>query len=117
MRAARASGSPRAVSLIVFAMTPAMAALSLLGIPFSLAVVHAALTPGATAVARPGLQLVIEFRARRRIAVRQIETPDNQPADRRFDVAAVHVIRIPGQTAAGLYRLGAACQDRHPVPA
>jgi hypothetical protein len=62
-------------------------------------------------------QLVIEFWARRRIAVRQVEASDNQVADRGLDVAAVHVIGIPGPTAAGLDRLGAARQDRHAIPA
>ena len=62
-------------------------------------------------------QLVIEFRARRRIAVRQIEASDDQAADRRFDVAAVRVVGIARQAAAGLHRLGAAGEDRHAVPA
>jgi hypothetical protein len=34
-------------------------------------------------------QLVIEFRARRRIAVRQIQASDEQAADGRLDVAAM----------------------------
>jgi hypothetical protein len=41
-------------------------------------------------------QLVIEFRARRRIAVRQIQASDEQAADGRLDVAAMRIIRSPG---------------------
>ena len=62
-------------------------------------------------------QLVIEFRARRRIAVRQIEASDKHAADRGFDVTAVRIVGIAGQTAAGLHRLGPAGEDRHAVPA
>jgi hypothetical protein len=62
-------------------------------------------------------QLVIEFRARRRIAVRQIEATDDQAADRRFDVPAVRIVGIARQAAAGLLRLGAPGEDRHAVPA
>ena len=61
-------------------------------------------------------QLVIEFRARRRIAVRQIETSDDQAIDRRFDVAAVRIIGIARQTAADQRRLPGTLQDRYPVP-
>jgi hypothetical protein len=38
------------------------------------------------------VQLVIEFRARRRIAVRQIQASDDQAADGRLDVAAMRII-------------------------
>ncbi|MGA7263259.1 MAG: hypothetical protein WBX30_20530 [Stellaceae bacterium] len=55
IRAAKASGSPRAVSLIVFAMIRSTVALSPADIPLSLAVVHAALTPQANRRADPGL--------------------------------------------------------------
>ena len=62
-------------------------------------------------------QLVIELGTGRRVAVRQIEAADNDPVDRRFDVAAVRIVRIAGQAAAGFHRLGAACEDRDAVPA
>ena len=39
-------------------------------------------------------QLVIEFRSRRRIAVGQIQAPENRAVDRRLDVAAMGVGRI-----------------------
>jgi hypothetical protein len=61
-------------------------------------------------------QLVIEFRARRRIAVRQIETSDDQAIDFRFDIAAVRIIGIARQTAADQRRLAGSLQDRYPVP-
>jgi hypothetical protein len=38
------------------------------------------------------VQLVIEFRARRRIAVRQIQASDDQAADGRLDGAAMRII-------------------------
>ena len=37
--------------------------------------------------------------------------------DRRFDVAAVRIVGIAGQAAAGFHRLGATGEDRHAVPA
>jgi hypothetical protein len=61
-------------------------------------------------------QLVIEFRARRRVAVRQIEASHDQAIGRRFDVAAVYVVWIARQAAADQRRLAGALQDRHPVP-
>ena len=62
-------------------------------------------------------QLVVELRAGRRVAVRQVEAADQHPVHRRLDVAAVGVVGIAGEAAAGLVRLGAARQDGDAVPA
>ena len=64
----------------------------------------------------PG-ELVIELRPRPRIAVGQIEVADQQAADRRLDVAALHVLGIAGQAAAGFDRLADAAEDGDSVPA
>ena len=64
----------------------------------------------------PG-ELVIEFRSRPRIAVGQIEIADQQTANRRLNVAALHILGITGQAAAGLHRLADAAEDCDPVPA
>ena len=53
-------------------------------------------------------QLVIEFRARCRIAVRHVETSDDQAIDLRFDIAAVRVVGIARQAAADQRRLAGA---------
>jgi hypothetical protein len=63
------------------------------------------------------VQLVIEFRAGSRIAVGQIEASDKEATDRRFNIAAVGIVPIAGQTAAGLDRRGAPREDRDAVPA
>ena len=59
-------------------------------------------------------QLIVEFRARRRIAVRQIQASDEQAADGRLDVAAMRIIRSPG----GLRRVstGSAPRARTATP-
>ena len=62
-------------------------------------------------------QLVVELRAGRRVAVRQVQAADQHAADVGFDVAAVHVLRIAGQAAARLHGLSAAAQDGDAVPA
>ena len=46
----------------------------------------------------PG-QLVVEFRSRRRIAVRQIDAGHTGAGDRCLDIARLFVIRIAGQAA------------------
>ena len=56
-------------------------------------------------------QLVIELRTRRGVAVRQVQTADEQTAHVRLDVADVHVIRITGQRAPDFRRLAAARED------
>src|SRR4051794_20260954 len=62
-------------------------------------------------------QLVIELRSRSGIAVWQIEASDDHAVDRRFDVAAVRIVRIARQAPADFHRLGGPRQDRHAVPA
>ena len=42
---------------------------------------------------------------RRGVAVRQVKTSDQDPMHRRLDVAAVTVVRLSGETTAGLLRL------------
>ena len=41
----------------------------------------------------PG-ELVVEFRAGRRIAVRQVQAPDGDAGDSRFDIAAVEILWV-----------------------
>ena len=62
-------------------------------------------------------QLVVEFRAGRRIAVGQIEAADQHAVHRRLDIAAVRVIRIARQAAPGLDRVGTSREDGDAVPA
>ena len=62
-------------------------------------------------------QLVVELRAGRRIAVRQVEATDEHAVDRRFDISAVHVGRVARQAPPGFLRLLPARQDRDTVPA
>ena len=62
-------------------------------------------------------QLVVELGAGPRIAVGQIEVADQQPADRRLDIAAVARVGIAGQAAAGFDGLADAAQDGDSVPA
>jgi hypothetical protein len=49
---------------------------------------------------KPG-KLVIELRARLRIAVRQVETANENPFNRGFDVPGLFVSRIARQRSAG----------------
>ena len=63
----------------------------------------------------PG-ELVFEFRSGLRIAVRRIERGDEHAIHRRFDVAALRVVWIAGQSVAGQDRLAAAREDRDAVP-
>ncbi len=62
-------------------------------------------------------QFVIESRAGRRVAVRQIETSHEDAVDRRLDVAAVAVVGIARKPAPRFDRLSAAGEDRDTVPA
>ena len=55
----------------------------------------------------------IELRTGRRIAVRQIEAPDHQTFDGRFDVAAVRIIRITRQAAAACSGLEVQVESEH----
>ena len=49
-------------------------------------------------------ELVLEFRARLRIAVRQVNAANQDAVDGRFDVATLRIVRIAGE--------GVACEDR-----
>jgi len=62
-------------------------------------------------------ELVVEFRARLRIAVRQIEAADDDAIDGGFDVARLFVVAVPGQLVADRHRIGVARQDGDAVPA
>src|SRR5512132_1237211 len=62
-------------------------------------------------------QLVVEFRARRGVAVWQVETAYQDPMHGRLDVAAVTVVGIFGETTAGFLRLYPAREDGDAVPA
>ncbi len=62
-------------------------------------------------------QFVIELRAGRRIAVRQIQACEQHIVERGFDVAAVHVVGITGQHATHFDRSGAFREDGHAIPA
>src|SRR6185295_12262030 len=61
------------------------------------------------------LELVFELRTRLRIAVGQIQAADDDAAHFRFDVAAVRIVGIAGQTAADLDRVRALRENRHAV--
>jgi hypothetical protein len=63
------------------------------------------------------LELVVELGAGPRIAVGQVEAADDDPADRGLEIAAVAVVGIAGQTAAGLVNLPDAAEDGDAVPA
>jgi hypothetical protein len=61
-------------------------------------------------VSRAGLQpvqptqLKVEFGPRRRVPVWQIKAADDKAPNLRFNVAAMEIVRIAGQAAAGLLR-------------
>ncbi len=63
------------------------------------------------------LQLVVELRARRGIAVRQVQAHDVNAIHGRLDEATVQIFRIAGQHAADFDRRRVARQDRDTVPA
>ena len=63
----------------------------------------------------PG-ELVGEFRARLRIAVRRIERGDQHAVDRGLDVSALLVARIAGKPVARQDRLRVAGEDSNAVP-
>src|SRR5664280_2706855 len=64
----------------------------------------------------PG-QLVVELRARLRIAVGQIDRGDDEAVHRRFQVAAVRVVGVAGKAAAALVDGAASGQDGDAVEA
>jgi hypothetical protein len=61
-------------------------------------------------------ELVLKLRTRRRIAVRQVKAADQHTVHRRLDIAAMGVVRIAGQTALRLDRLGPAREDGDVAP-
>ncbi len=66
---------------------------------------------------RHPLELVIIFGARPRVAIGQIETGDEDAADRRLDIAALFVARIAGKAAARFVEFADAAEHRDAVPA
>jgi hypothetical protein len=62
-------------------------------------------------------KLGVEFWSRRGIAVGKIKTSDDDPANRRFDVATMRIVGVTGQAATGLDGLRATREDRHAIPA
>jgi hypothetical protein len=64
----------------------------------------------------PG-EFVDEFRPRPRIAIGQVKRADQDAVDGRLDIAAVRVVRIPGQTAMRLVDFADAAEDRDVIPA
>ena len=61
-------------------------------------------------------QLVVELRSGLRVAVGQVEAPDDEVAHLGLDVAAVIVVGVAGQRATDLDGRGALRQDRDAVP-
>src|ERR1700761_695623 len=61
-------------------------------------------------------ELVVELRPRLRIAVRQVQTADQQAIDGGLDIAAMRIVGIAGQTTAGFDRLGVLRENRDAVP-
>lgn len=61
-------------------------------------------------------QLVVEFETGLRIAIRQVETPDEGAVHRGLDVVALRVVRIARKFAPRQYGLHAACEDRDTIP-
>ena len=61
-------------------------------------------------------ELVVEFRAGLRIAVRQIDAGDDDAVDGGFDIARLVVVAIAGQLGPDQHRFGLARQDGDAVP-
>ncbi|MNT91495.1 hypothetical protein D3C72_2326040 [compost metagenome] len=62
------------------------------------------------------VQLVIELWPGLRVAVRQVETSDQHPVCRSFQIAALAVLFQAGQAAANFERIAAPHQNGHAVP-
>src|SRR5690606_1222212 len=62
-------------------------------------------------------QLVVQLRPGRRVAVRRIEAANQHALHGSLDVTAVAILRICGQSPAGLDRIGIAGEDGDTVPA
>ena len=62
-------------------------------------------------------ELVVEFRPRLRIAVRQVDRGDDGTPDRRLDESALYIVGIARQLRPRHDRLCAPGEDRDPVPA
>jgi hypothetical protein len=60
---------------------------------------------------RTSREFVIEFRSRRRIAVRQVEATDDEVTDFGFDVSAMQFIGFAGQATPPLHRNGTTRQN------
>ena len=61
-------------------------------------------------------ELVVEFGSWLRVAIRQIETGDDDAVDRRFEIAALRIRDVAGQAAADFDRFCIPREDRHAVP-
>src|SRR4029077_1669360 len=64
---------------------------------------------------KPG-QLVIEFRSRLRIPIREVDGSDQDSLNRRFNVASLMVFRISWQACAGQYGRVVPRENGHAVP-
>ena len=64
---------------------------------------------------REPVELVVEFRPRLRIAVRQVDAGNDDAADGGFDVARIVIAAVAGQRVADQDRPGLR-QDRNAVP-
>src|SRR3984893_1864912 len=62
------------------------------------------------------VELVVEFRSRLRIAVRQIDTGDDDAVDGGFDIARLALVAVARPLGADQHRIGAARQDGDAVP-
>jgi hypothetical protein len=60
-------------------------------------------------------QLVVEFRPGLRVTVRQIDRPNDEPVDRRFQIPAMSVVRIVRQPAPSFQWLSPLRKDRDTV--
>jgi hypothetical protein len=61
-------------------------------------------------------QFILELRAGRWIAIGQIQAVDQDAIHHSFDIAAMGVIRIAGETTPYFLRLAAAREDGNPIP-
>lgn len=62
-------------------------------------------------------KFVVEFRTGLCIAIRQIESADQDAVDGSLDIATVAVVRIAGKTAAGFVDLSDAAENGDAIPA
>ena len=61
-------------------------------------------------------ELVVEFRAGLRVAVRQVDAAHDDPIDCGFDVARLAIVAVAGQLGPDQHRIGISRQDRDAIP-